>query len=126
MIKSNYIKDILELILDSDEEGLFAKQQIPYLTEIEFDYTGSGLFVYFEHNTEIEKFKTAKPNLVLDGVKIKSDEHKIEGQATLFFKDGLIDNLEIWCYEGNYPKNDLTNYTLTQTWLNSESKTIKK
>jgi hypothetical protein len=126
VIKSNYINDILELLLDCDEEGLSAKQQIPYLTETEFDYTGSGLFVYFGHNIEIEKFKTVKPNLVLDGVKIKSDEYKIEGQATLFFKDGLIDYLELWCYEGNYPKNDLANYTLTQTWSNSESKTIKK
>ena len=126
MIKSSYINDILELLLDSDEDGLFAKQQIPFLTEIEFKYTGSGLFVYFGYNIEIEKFKTAKPNLVLNGVKINSDKHNIEGQATLFFKDGFIDNLEIWCYEGNYPKNDLTNYTLTQTWLNSENKTISK
>lgn len=126
VIKSNYINDVLELLLDSDEDGLFAKQQIPYLTEIKFDYTESGLFVYFGYNIGIEKFKTSKLNLVLDGIKIKSDEHKIEAQGTLFFNDGLIDNLEIWCYKGNYPTNDLTNYTLMQTWLNSENKTIRK
>jgi hypothetical protein len=124
VIKSNYINDVLQLILDRDEDGLFAKQQIPYLTEIEFEYTSSGLFVYFKHDIEIENFKTTNSSLVLDGVKIKSDEHKIEGQATLFFKDGFIDNLEIWCYEGNYPKNDLTNYILAQTWLNLENKSI--
>lgn len=124
MIKSKYINDILDLLLDSDKDGLFARQQIPFLTDRDFDYTGSGLFVYFEHCIGIEKFRTEKPNLVLDGLKIKSDTNNIEASVTLFFKDGLIDNLEIWCYDGDYPKNELTNYTLTQTWINSENKTI--
>lgn len=126
MIKSNYITDIINLLLDCDKDGLFARQQIPFLTEKNFEFTGSGLFVYFDHNTGIEKFKTDNQNLVLDGVTIKSVEHQIEAQATLFFKNGLIDNLEIWCYEGEYPQKDIKNYILTQTWLNSGNKMIDK
>lgn len=52
----------------------------------------------------IEKFKTNNQNLVLDGLTIKSVRHQIEAKATLLFKNGLIDNLEIWCYEGEYPQ----------------------
>ena len=126
MIKSKYINDILDLLLDSDTEGLFARQQIPFLTDSSYDYTPSGLFVSFEHRKEIESFRTEKGDLVLNGVKIKTNEYKIEADATLFFKDGIIDNLEIWCYAGEYPKNDLINYTLTQTWTDSENKTITK
>ena len=126
MIQSKYINDILELLLDSDEDGLFASQQLPFLTESKFNYTGSGLFVSFEHNVGIEIYRAENKDLVLDGVNIKSDECQIEAQAILFFKDGLIDNLEIWCYIGEYPNNDLTSYILTQTWLGSDNKTIIK
>ena len=124
MIQSKYINDILELLLDSDEDGLFTRQQIPFLVDKKFDYTSGGLFVYFEHTVGIENYQVDTANFVIDGVRIKSDEHKIKAQATLFFKNGLIDNLEIWCYEGEYPKNDLTSYILTQTWLGSDRKTI--
>lgn len=126
MIKSNYINDILNLLLDSDNDGLFARQQIPFLTDTKFEYTNSGLFVSFEHSIGIEIFRTINENLVLDGVEIKSNEIRINAQATLFFKEGLIDTLEIWCYKGVYPKLDLNNYILTQTWLNSKNKTIYK
>lgn len=70
-------------MLDSDEEGLTAKQQIPYLTETRFYYTDSGLFVYFGHDIGIEKFRTTNLNLVLDGI-------KIEAQATLFLITELL------------------------------------
>ena len=126
MIKSEYINDILDLLLDSDEEGLLTRKQIPFLTEKNFDYTDSGVFVYFEHKTGVEKFKAEKQDLVLDGLKIYSSEYQIEAQATLFFKEGIIDNLEIWCYVGDYPKSYLNSYTITQTWLNSNNKTITR
>lgn len=126
MIKSNYITDIINLLLDCDKDGLFARQQIPFLTDKNFEFTSNGLFVYFDHSIGIKKFKTDNQNLVLDGVTIKSVEHQIEAQATLFFKNGLIDNLEIWCYEGEYPQENLISYILTQTWLNSDNKIIDK
>jgi hypothetical protein len=116
VIKSNYISNILNQLLDHDKDGLFARQQIPFLTDLNFEYTGSGLFVSFDHTIGIERYKTENQNLVLDGVKITSDEYQIEAQAILFFKDGLIDNLEIWCYKGDYPKSDPTSYVLAQTW----------
>jgi hypothetical protein len=124
MIKSKYILDILNLLLDGDDEGLSARNQIPFLTEENFDYTGSGLFVGFSHSEEILNYKITKPDLILNGVKISTTEFPIEADATLFFRNGLIDNLEIWCYLGDYPQQELTKYTLKQVWENSPNKLI--
>ena len=125
MIKSKYISDILELLLDGDNDGLSARKQLPYIIEENFDYTSGGLFVSFSHKDEIVNHKVSKLDLVLNGVKIKTSEFPIEADATLFFKDGIINYLEIWCYLGDYPKQDLTKYTLTQIWQNSSNRIIK-
>lgn len=61
---------------------------------------------------------------MLDGVKIETSEFPIEAEATLFFTDGIIDYLEIWCYLGDYPSKELTVYTLSQKWKNSPNKTV--
>ena len=124
MIKSFYIRNILDLLLDGDEYGAFARQQMPFLEDTVYDFTSSELFVSFEHLQGIESFKVDKPNLVLNGVKIETDEYPIEADATIFFKQGLIDYLEIWCYKGDYPKRDLTRYTLTQIWNTTIKKTM--
>jgi len=124
MIKSKYISDILNLLLDGDNEGLLARQQLPFISEDNFDYTAGGLFVRFSHSDEIAKFKVNKQDLILNGVKIQTTEYPIKADATLFFKNGVIDYLEIWCYLGDYPNQDLTKYTLTQEWENSPNKTI--
>jgi hypothetical protein len=123
VINSKYISDILELLLDGDEETLYARQQLPFITEKSFNYTGGGLFVNFTHSDEIINYKISN-NLLLGEVKIQTTEFPIEADATLFFKDGLIDYLEIWCYSGDYPKQDLTKYTLIQIWENSPNKII--
>jgi hypothetical protein len=124
MVKSKYISDILELLLDGDSEGLLARNQVPFITEKDFEYTGYGVFVNFSHSKEIIEFKVDKPKLILNGVKIEASELLIEADATLFFNDGVIDYLEIWCYPGNYPKQDLKKYTLTQIWDGSPGKTL--
>jgi hypothetical protein len=124
VVKSKYILDILNFLLDGDNEGLAASQQLPFITEDTFDYTGGGLFVRFSHSDEIANYKVSKPDLILNGVKIQTTEYPIEADATLFFSNGVIDFLEIWCYQGEYPNQDLTKYTLTQIWSNSSIKTI--
>jgi len=123
VIKSKYISDILELLLDG-EEGVFAKRQLSFITEKEFDYTGTGLFVSFSYSENISKYKISEADLILNGVKVQSTEPPLEAEAILFFSDGLIDYLEIWCYLGNYPSRDLTKYTLEQIWKNSPNKII--
>jgi hypothetical protein len=69
-------------------------------------------------------FKVGNDDLILNGVKIQTTEFPIEAEATLFFKHGIIDYLEICCYSGDYPKQDLAKYTLTQIWENSPKRFI--
>ena len=68
MAISKFAKDILLSLLDGDSDGERAKKQIDFLLEIEMKYTGSGVFIFFQHNKDIEQFKTDKENLVLNGV----------------------------------------------------------
>ena len=124
MIQSKYISDILELLLGGGKEGILARQQLSFIKEENFDYTSAGLFVSFSHSDKITQNKVSTANFILDGVKIQTTEFPIEANATLFFTEGLIDYLEIWCYLGNYPNQDLTKYTLTQIWKNSSNKII--
>jgi len=124
MIKSKYIYDILDLMLDGDEEGFAARRQLPYLTEDEFEYTDSGVFIWFSHGQGIETFRIQPEDLVLDGVFIEGPNH-IQADAILFFADGKIDYLEIFCHQGDYPASDLKRYTLTQIWEDSYGRTIK-
>ena len=125
MIKSKYINDILDLLLDGDDEGISTKKQLEYLSEEKIDYTGSGVFVKFSHTENAKGFKSEKLDLVLNGVTFITSEYPIEGEAILFFTEGIIDYLEIWCHNGeDYPQKDLVKYTLTQTWINSPGKTI--
>jgi hypothetical protein len=126
MLKSKFISDILELLLDGDEDGIKARSQIEFINESDYEYTGSGVFIGFEHKKGIEKYRCGKNDLILDGVEIKSSELEIGANCTLFFSNGIIDNLEIWNFGGIYPKTELNDYILTQVWDNSPQKTIKK
>jgi len=125
MIKSKFILNILELLLDGDEDGVNANSQIGYLTESNFDYTGVGVFIEFKQTEGIEKYRSNIESLVLNGVVIKSSELEIGADCTLFFKDGLISYLEIWSYSGNYPKKELIDYELTQQWKGSPKRKVK-
>ncbi len=109
----------MDLLLSGDA-GLAARPQIQFLTDAEYEYTGgSGLFVSFSHSEEIVRYKSNEDDLILDWLKITTTEFPIEAEAILFFKNGIIDYLEIWCYQGDYPTHDLKEYTLTQLWNNS-------
>lgn len=116
MIKSKYILDILDLLLDGDDLGRSARLQIDFLTEENYNYTGVGLFVIFDHASGIEQYRIKTENAVINGVEIKSAALEIGAEAMVSINNGLIDHLEIWSYSGNYPAKELSNYTLTQAW----------
>jgi hypothetical protein len=125
MINSKYINDILYLLLDGDEEIISLRKQLECLSEKSFEYTGSGVFVSFAHSEKAKEFRSEKSDLVLNGLAFVTSEFPVEGDATLFFKEGIINYLEIWCHNGeNYPEKDLVKYTLTQNWVNSPGKVI--
>ncbi len=115
MVQSQYIRDILTLLLDDDEYALLS-QQVEYIKDETFDYTNSGVFVNFKHEEQGLNYKQDNQHIRLNGVLIKSDEIDIAAEASLVINDGLIDYLEIWSYGDIYPSADLTHYTLEQQW----------
>ncbi|MBI3219871.1 MAG: hypothetical protein HYZ44_10190 [Bacteroidetes bacterium] len=124
MIKSKFINDILDLLLEGDSFGQSVRGQISYLTEEEYNYTGVGLFVSFSHTDGIEKFKANDEKLILDGVIIRSSEIELAAEAMVFCDKGLIDYLEIWSHDGVYPKKEIETYTITQEWPGSPGRQI--
>jgi hypothetical protein len=126
MIKSKFIIDILDLLLDGDNDGLMIRQQLDYITDENYNYTGSGLFVKFSHSDSISTKRIQKDNLVLNGVLIKSSELEIGADAKVFITNGSIDYLEIWSQSGDYPKKELMDYILTQVWEGSTKRQVTK
>lgn len=124
MVQSIFIQEILTLLLDDDKDAVLARNQLDYITEKEVEYTGAGVFIYFNQTKEIEKYQLENSTLILNGVKIISPELTAEADATLFFKNGLIDYLEIWSLNGEYPKKELRSYVLKQAWKGSPKRII--
>ena len=126
MIKSKYISDILDLLLDGDDLGKKARLQVDFLTEKNYDYTGVGLFVSFDHSEGIEQYRLEADKIIINGVEIKSTNLEIAAEAMVHISKGLIDYLEIWSYNGVYPTAELTNYRLTQSWLKEHGREIER
>ncbi len=85
MIHSKYILDILDLSFDEFEFEDLLRQQIPFLSEKDEKHTGSGLYIHFLVDKEIEKYKIpidkvhsfdgdGNPTEMLNGVEIKNEE----------------------------------------------------
>jgi len=125
MIKSKYISDILDLLLDGDDLGQKARLQVDFLTEKNFEYTGVGLFVSFDHSDGINQYRLTEDKTVINGVEIRSTDLEIAAEAMVHTIDGLIDYLEIWSYSGEYPTKELANYKLTQAWLKGQGREIE-
>jgi hypothetical protein len=116
MIKSKFILDVLTESLSSDdiaEDGIpywkLARPQIEYLTDINYEYTGLGLFVTFSHAKEVLKYKSEGGSL--GGIDIKSPDLEAHANTTIFFEGDIIRSLEIFSVAGGYPTRDLKNYS---------------
>lgn len=125
MIRSQFLRDIISLLLDG-EEHILLKNQADWIEEENFEYTGSGVFVRFKLQEQGLKFKFGVNNSWLGGVLIKSEEIDIAADATLALTDGFIDFLEIWSYGDIYPSKAPDHYTLEQQWKGENNRVIKR
>ncbi len=127
MISSQYLLDIIKLLVD--EKGYKSLiDQLPFIEESKYEYTNSGVFITFSTTDEGLSHKFKQEKLILDGVLVKSPELNEAGaEAILHINDGIIDYLEIWCYDGTYPKKkELCQYSLTQIWKDSKGRQLEK
>ncbi|WP_214073394.1 hypothetical protein [Mucilaginibacter sp. dw_454] len=114
MIKSKFIADVVGLLLDSQNNSIDIRLQKEFITDTVCGYMSKGLFVTFSHTEDIIAHKSANENLIINGVKITSTAFNFEAEATLFFRKGIVDCLEISATKGKYPQQELTEYTLNQ------------
>ena len=82
MIRSQFIRDIISLLLDGDDEYILIRKQADWITEENFKYTGHGVFVHFKLEEQTLKYRLDMKDFWLNGVLIKSDEIDIAAEAT--------------------------------------------
>ena len=122
MINSELINDILDFSLEGEQFEDELTQQVEFLSIKEEEYTGTGLFVHFNHTEGIEKFRieTDGKNLNVDGkstdriekVELINKHINIQADTCIHLTDGLIDCVEIWNKLGSYPESELLTYEL--------------
>ena len=124
MIESRFIIDILSLLLDSSEHQENLMNQVPFLRDFDYEYTGAGLFVSFDYLEGVNQYKILGETIIINGVKIESQELTLGAEAAVFVINGLINFLEIWSYDANYPNKELESYTITQVWNGSPGRQL--
>jgi hypothetical protein len=125
MIKSQFITDILSLILDGNDFDPKLKRQINFISEKSRTHTGVGVFVYFNHSADVLIYKLDE-DVVLNGLRIFSNENSLEAEVNLFTKDGIIDYIEILSFGDSYPNEDPKAYIMKQVWPGSARLEIKR
>lgn len=121
MIHSELISEILELNIEGEKFQDLLDMQINHLTIDKEEYTGAGLFVYFNHSEEIEKYRLSsnqldelfgKYNHQIENFELINMELSIQADTTVHLTDGLIDCVEIWNKLGKYPEEELLTFQL--------------
>ncbi|TDQ78321.1 hypothetical protein [Sphingobacterium yanglingense] len=135
MIKSQLILDIFDLIFEDFEFEERLRHQIPFLKEGKTEHSTIGLFVYFDAERGIEKYKIPTENIEtkdingnaierIDGVHLKNSELKILADINVHIKAGIIDCVEIWNMINDYPTTEPSKYELEQVWVKSKKRKL--
>jgi hypothetical protein len=137
MIQSQFIRDIFQLSIHEDAYGDKFRHQVACLTESEYEYTGSGVFIFFKQDPEIAKW-TISEDEVMDILEhaeesqlfcimeIENKKDRIEAEPIIRMKEGLIDSIEIWNRRGDYPRRELEFYEMYRLSDKEKKKTITR
>ncbi len=121
MIKSEFVSTIIEVTFEGEKFEDLLLEQIQHLSEKEENYTGSGLFLYFQHNNAIENYRLSRAQLNeicgegcdhLTKFELINPQLKVLAYVTVHFSKGLVSYVEIWNKLGEYPKEELLSYEL--------------
>lgn len=121
MIKSDYIKDILDLTFEGEKYADLLLGQIEHLVLKETKYTGIGCYYNFEYSEEIEKYRLSEIQLLdlfgehnhmIENIVVINEDANVHAYPMIWFTNGLIDCIEIWNGHGDYPDGELLTYEL--------------
>jgi hypothetical protein len=123
MIESRLILNIVDESLFGEKYEEQMRKQLNFLTEIEYEHTGSGLLVFFEADAKISKCRLNDSQLMdifgendheLTKFELINHDLKIQADVTVHFSNGTLDRVEIWNKLGDYPEDDLGSWELIQ------------
>jgi len=121
MVESELISEIIDLTLEGAKYESQLYDQLKHISEKEYEHTGSGVYVYFENEPEITKFRLnneqlnemfGEGNQELTKFELINEELLIRADVTVHFTNGIIDCVEIWNKLGEYPEEDLLSWQL--------------
>jgi len=116
MLLMTFVRDILSLAFAAEDSPLGISDQIPFLEVEKVDHTGVGAFVHFKHRTGIVPIDLDS-NIVWDGPQINCPGVEVHAYTLIHIRNGLIDHLEIFSVEGDFPKGEISSYRLQQMWV---------
>lgn len=127
MISSQFIADILDLMLDGDADGHALRPQIPFLVEGEIEYSERGFCLTFTSLDGIENYRYLGEDIAVGSISLESPDycaHVNSGWLDLWTKNGLISCLQFIGHYDGYPQHDLENYLLRQAWKDEPGREI--
>ena len=112
MLELNSIEErVVEKLLEGADPTLFAlRQQFATLSFAGRRGSGIGFFVTFASGTTTEPLP-GSPNFELGDVMAKSDKLPRDAGFILFVRNGLIESLEGYAFEGAWP-SEIENFFL--------------
>ncbi|MDF2380340.1 hypothetical protein JMG10_02590 [Nostoc ellipsosporum NOK] len=116
MIKDNFVKNIVSLLIEGDMSQELLQKQLELLEESRYEYTSAGLIIPFSQMDGISQYRTHSSK-VLNGVLISSSELACGADTNLFFDKGFISYLEIFSRSSVYPLHPLRDYQLSRVWV---------
>jgi len=104
----------MNVLIDKDPEQEVLKAQLAHAQVIERDYTGVGVYIHFSVPYDLPLLGTSH-RLIETTPKLHLMHPSLEAGAgvLLWFKDGRIDTLECYTYEGKWPKDE-AKFSLTR------------
>lgn len=115
--QSSFVYDVLINIIYGNEYEEKILSQIALAQIKSYEYTGWGVFIYFDVTTVLKSDKLAAEEMLFGGLLIESTEFNAPYTEALFkIRDGYINYLEIESTSNSYPHKDLTNYKLIKAW----------
>ena len=121
MIESEFILTIIEITIEGEKFENQILEQLNFLSEKNNEYTGVGIYTYLQPQVGIEKHQLTKDQLdemfgiynnELTKFELINVELNILADVTMNFRQGIIDNIEIFNKLGEYPTEELLTYQL--------------
>lgn len=115
MSVSAFTRSIVLACIEGMPEAATLISQLDYLTEKNREYMEVGCFINFSMAHEGILAHKLSEDLIVDGLRITSQQLPNGAEAILYISGGIITELELWSLSGNFPTKEITDYILERS-----------